>query len=116
MRHKSFHLSRLELKWDVLDRLHSHGVNFTGTLIRFTRQELLKMNGLGKKSVDHIEERLKAFNLYLGMPFIEEQPKWIDLTEEEINTWLDSLSMSCTRNDLRNSVRLIEAKLKEKNT
>lgn len=67
-------LEELELSGRALNCLKSVGLNYVGELVQKTEAELLKIRSFGKKSLDEIEEKLRQYNLHLGMKDIQWKP------------------------------------------
>lgn len=60
-------VEELELSVRSANCLRSSDLNTIGELITKTEQEMLKTRNFGKKSLTEIKEKLKMYNLYLGM-------------------------------------------------
>ncbi|MEN3045747.1 MAG: DNA-directed RNA polymerase subunit alpha [Candidatus Hydrothermales bacterium] len=57
----------LDLSKRVTEALEEAGIKTLYDLVSLKRDDLLKIKNLGKKSIEEIEEKLRKFDLYLGM-------------------------------------------------
>ncbi|MEN3045259.1 MAG: DNA-directed RNA polymerase subunit alpha [Candidatus Hydrothermales bacterium] len=60
-------ISFLDLSKRVTEALEEVGVKTLYDLVSLKREDLSKIKNLGKKSIEEIEEKLRKFDLYLGM-------------------------------------------------
>ncbi|MEO0270514.1 MAG: DNA-directed RNA polymerase subunit alpha [candidate division WOR-3 bacterium] len=60
-------ISFLDLSKRVSEALEEEGIKTLYDLVTLKSEDLLKIKNLGKKSIEEIEEKLKKFDLYLGM-------------------------------------------------
>jgi len=67
-------IDELGLSGRALNCLKSAGINYVGELVQKTESELMKIRSFGKKSLDEVVEKLKQYNLHLGMTNIKWRP------------------------------------------
>ncbi len=67
-------VDELELSGRSINCLKSSGINYVGELVQKTESELLKIRSFGRKSLDEIVEKLRQYNLNLGMKDIKWKP------------------------------------------
>ncbi len=67
-------VEELELSGRSVNCLKSVGINYVGELVQKTETELLKIRSFGRKSLEEIVEKLRQYNLNLGMRDIQWKP------------------------------------------
>ncbi len=67
-------IEELELSGRAYNCLKSAGINYVGELVKYSESELLRLRSFGKKSLDEIIEKLRQYNLNLGMKDLNWKP------------------------------------------
>lgn len=71
-------VSELDLNVRCYNCLQNSNITFVGDLVRHTEADLLKTPNFGRKSLNEIKEKLKKFDLELGMDIPDWPPEDID--------------------------------------
>jgi len=67
-------VDELELSGRAINCLKAAGINYVGELVQKTESDLMKIRSFGRKSLEEIVEKLREYNLNLGMQNIKWKP------------------------------------------